>query len=494
MSNTCPICFTENVKLLTLPCKCKVCNECFYNWCKSRCEDNLFALKILIPCPLDKCRKPMSSEVFIKYLNKEQKLVINELLLKNYMLNTKDISKCPKEGCDYGGISGYLQKKCSNYICEKCKTKWQDQNMLNSTDRIKNAFMKVMRVKNEFCSNFVKLFIGNYCPNCSVHIQKLDGCSHMVCSKCKYEFCWLCLDAYYGYRHSGTRPCGLRPFYLVFMTLLLLFPLFARLSFTFPSLSGIFGMFVYFITRFGIGLLIAIGTVAIPVCGTIGIYHQVTKQIYCTWSIYFIVLGLYIAGTVAYIGLTYILYQYSMLMEVWRMIFFCTIDYFSLILFVVSLAISFAEINEGFEQYIKIGLGTALFALSVVLITIFGRQAFQAHLFASVMIVIFATIYAKIAVFNNNGRGLRYSRFEYSKCTEIIFIVLLIIAFITGIYLLWWYKYWIVLKIMACMFILINAIFWAYCRRDHVIMMITIVVLSGIGYIGSVYWITNYYS
>ncbi|XP_045177754.2 ankyrin repeat and IBR domain-containing protein 1-like [Mercenaria mercenaria] len=40
------------------------------------------------------------------------------------------------------------------------------------------------------------------CPNCKSPIQKNEGCNHMKCSKCKYDFCWVCLDQWK--RHNSS--------------------------------------------------------------------------------------------------------------------------------------------------------------------------------------------------------------------------------------------------------------------------------------------------
>lgn len=48
--------------------------------------------------------------------------------------------------------------------------------------------------------------LGKKCPNekCRWWIEKNSGCDHMTCSKCRHQFCWVCLATYKPIRDQGN--------------------------------------------------------------------------------------------------------------------------------------------------------------------------------------------------------------------------------------------------------------------------------------------------
>lgn len=94
--------------------------------------------------------------------------------------------------------------KCGGTYCFTCK---------NEAHRpVDCETVRRWNVKNSAESENLTWIIANTkpCPKCARPIEKNQGCMHMTCSQCAYEFCWLCLGSWkeHGDGTGGYYACN----------------------------------------------------------------------------------------------------------------------------------------------------------------------------------------------------------------------------------------------------------------------------------------------
>jgi len=198
LSDECEVCYEEvneeDKNLNTIPCGHLFCTHCWFNYLKT----SILEAKVdNIKCMNHECQEIMTDEFILKHLSEDNNLVEKYLKFKKRAEIIKDKNKklCPNPDCD-----SFLQKSASTkYVkCENghkyCFECLKPPHGKKSCDyKIEKEFMKWKKGKR------VKR-----CPRCQMYTEKNEGCNHMTCVSCKYQWCWLCEGAYtYGHYDSG---------------------------------------------------------------------------------------------------------------------------------------------------------------------------------------------------------------------------------------------------------------------------------------------------
>lgn len=205
----CQICFMDDLKANEIyifeECNHYYCIECLNHILKIKVNDRVVDNLI---CPCDGCdHKITHSEIrCILSENKDLWTQYDQKLFDNTLAQMEDVRYCPKPNC---GTAMCGSKDAPMMTCPKCKfqscfncreeyhigvscekyQKWKKEN--GSTD---TKFKKWMsRQKNM-----------KACPKCNVSIQRRDGCNHMTCGNCKYQFNWISLKKWKGYKKENV--------------------------------------------------------------------------------------------------------------------------------------------------------------------------------------------------------------------------------------------------------------------------------------------------
>lgn len=247
--NLCQLCYDEIKPVKRFPCcQTAICDECIFKYTKTKIESNLWKSSLSINCPFQACLKSLNFGYLLSLLQGTEADIIQKLLLKHYLKTKTDILTCPNASCNYcvflpSGINltscsgdivldlnelkrkqdlkdGFKRGRREDGFCPCCNTNWR-----KSLDVEKDIPSKLSNLK----SVLHKLLKTKCCPCCNASICFSGGCTHMVCFRCKHEFCWHCLQYYKQYRHKNKAICTHHSWFPRTLLLLLVLPLILKL-------------------------------------------------------------------------------------------------------------------------------------------------------------------------------------------------------------------------------------------------------------------------
>ena len=190
IKSICIICgdaFIPTEKNTIKNCGHSFCNNCWYHFLEIKIKENQLTT---IKCLDYNCKEKLSDDFIFKFL-KNNKYLMEKY--RKFKLELEIINDPNKKPCPFPNCSSYLELKDKNnkYInclnghtfCFVCQ---QEPHGEKPCDQIFDS-----NIKEYALNKFIKK-----CPNCGIITEKDQGCNHMVCSKCQYQWCWLCNEEY----------------------------------------------------------------------------------------------------------------------------------------------------------------------------------------------------------------------------------------------------------------------------------------------------------
>ena len=181
----------------TLPCGDLYCNHCWFNYLKTLISESKVDE---IKCMNHECYDIIPEKFILKHISNDEHLLEKYKRFKKRVEIFKDKNKkiCPNPDCDSflqkSELTKYVQCENGHEYCFEClKPPHGDEQCNYNIDKQFMEWKEGKRVKR--------------CPRCKMYTEKNEGCNHMTCVTCKYQWCWLC-EGPYNYGHYDSGKCA----------------------------------------------------------------------------------------------------------------------------------------------------------------------------------------------------------------------------------------------------------------------------------------------
>ncbi|XP_066548468.1 ankyrin repeat and IBR domain-containing protein 1-like [Amia ocellicauda] len=217
-----------------MSCGHEFCRECWEEFLNIKIQNgkasNIF-------CPGHDCSRLVPVEVIESMVSKEMYKRYLLFDIKAFVENNPAIKWCPSPGCERAvtlarqGPTGtgtnpllFPQLKAPavdcgerHLFCWQCLGKGHEPCDCQTWEVWQHKVSEIHQQEHGGLSEFREnaasslwvLANSKPCPKCQTPIQRNAGCNHMQCTKCSYNFCWVCLEDWtmHGFNTGGSYTC-----------------------------------------------------------------------------------------------------------------------------------------------------------------------------------------------------------------------------------------------------------------------------------------------
>lgn len=207
----CMICFENSSDCRKLSCNHFACSNCFKLYIDKLLLNS--AKNIKLKCFYPKCEEIIYPYImrYFYYDSSQRMTLYNQMILEKFLEGHKDqyfvccnpiclsIIHAPikTDSCKI------IQCKCLTTYCCLC---FREPHLFLTCAQYfqwkKDISTHLEKANGRWIDKNTK-----ECPNCRWAIEKNEGCLHMVCFKCKFEFCWNCLVQWKDHKTTSLYHC-----------------------------------------------------------------------------------------------------------------------------------------------------------------------------------------------------------------------------------------------------------------------------------------------
>ena len=190
VSFLCEICYDDEITstdLYAMACGHRFCIECWKDFLGNKVEEGPSQI-LNASCPNQKCDERVTG-VELNELVPNQVPKWKQFILRQFVEQESLYRFCPGPDCEVvvvslGDIGPVECTSCKTSFCFGCRQEPHVPAQCGDFETWQKIFGS---------SEFWVAKHSKPCPRCGVPIEKNQGCNHIRCSQCQFDFCWICL-------------------------------------------------------------------------------------------------------------------------------------------------------------------------------------------------------------------------------------------------------------------------------------------------------------
>ncbi|PIK47465.1 putative E3 ubiquitin-protein ligase ARIH2 isoform X1 [Apostichopus japonicus] len=198
---SCSVCLQRKPRdeMKALLCSHFFCKDC---WCKQFEVLINNGIASDLQCMAIDCHIGAPEDFVLSFLHVETiRKKYDKFIFRDYIKSHYNLRFCPGTDCTMVAQADKPQSK--RVDCSKCKTSFcfnccGAYHAPTDCETVKKWLMKC--ADDSETANYISANTKD-CPKCHACIEKNGGCNHMQCSRCKHDFCWVCMG---DWKFHGT--------------------------------------------------------------------------------------------------------------------------------------------------------------------------------------------------------------------------------------------------------------------------------------------------